>query len=184
MTPMRITEHLAGCSACARFAGELDVLSGRIVSSDPGSSSALSSRILTTLAEADATRRHVLSLAQLRWLVGLAGAVQLTLALPVLFGAVGPGLHAGRELGSLQLAIGVGLVVAAVQPMRAAGVLPVVGVVTGLTVVVAGIDLAAGAASLGGELVHVSELVGLAALWALARRTPLVPAPTRRLSAS
>src|SRR5690606_33190561 len=53
MTPMRITEHLAGCSACARFAGELDVLSGRIVSSDPRSSSALSSRILTTLAEAD-----------------------------------------------------------------------------------------------------------------------------------
>lgn len=150
----------------------------------PGSSPALTSRILTSLAEADAARRHVLSVVQLRWLVAFAGAVQLALAVPVLFGAVGPGFHAGRELGSLQLAIGVGLIVAAMQPMRAAGVLPIVGVVTALTVVIAAIDVAAGVASLGGELVHVSELVGLAALWALARRTPIAVSPARRLSPS
>jgi predicted anti-sigma-YlaC factor YlaD len=83
-----------------------------------------------------------------------------------------PALHLGRDLGALELALGIGFLVAAYQPHRAAGVLPIAAVAAGVVVVAVAIDLIAGRTSLLAELTHLSELVGVVALWALTRRLP------------
>lgn len=174
VSPAAVRDHLVSCGGCAAFATalpDLDVRSqGRAVTSALPSTSA----ILTRLAAPGITRGP--SVVQLRWLVGLAGASQLLLAVPMLLGLMGPDVHAGRDLGALQLALGVGLALAALQPRRAAGVLPVAAVVAASTVVIAAIDVATGAASVAGELTHLSELIGVAALWALTRRATTSPA--------
>ena len=42
--------------------------------------------------------------------------------------------------------------------------------------IAAGVDLAAGRAAILSELTHLTELVGVVALWALTRRLPDTPA--------
>ncbi|MEX0834758.1 MAG: hypothetical protein WD010_01605, partial [Nitriliruptor sp.] len=115
----------------------------------------------------------------LQVLVGLAGVVQLVLAVPVLVGLVGPAIHLGRDLGAFELALGAGLLLAAWEPRRAAGVLPIAAVAAVVATLAGAMDLVAGRATILSELTHVTELVGVAALWALTRRSPddTVPRP-------
>jgi predicted anti-sigma-YlaC factor YlaD len=126
-----------------------------------------------------ASRRRDRS-AEVRALVALAGLAQLVIALPMLLGLVGPDLHLGRDLGALQVALGVGLLFAAAQPRRAHGLLPVAVVVASVTVVAAAIDVMTGVASLAAESTHLAELVGVVVLWALSRQVPVETAPTLR----
>jgi predicted anti-sigma-YlaC factor YlaD len=72
----------------------------------------------------------------------------------------------------------VGLLVVAWRPDRAAGILPVVGVVVLCLVATSAVDIAAGRAAPGSEVSHAPELVGLVAVWLLARSSaPALPRP-------
>lgn len=187
----QVREHLAGCAACARFADALAALAQRPAAraDQPAAQPPdLTERILAAraaeLAAAPASTRPAVDgppSGAVRALVVLAGTVQLLVAAPALLGLVGPDLHVGRDLGALQLALGVGLVLAGLQPHRAAGVLPVAAAVAGATLLTITVDVTAGAATLAGELTHLSEFVGVVALWLLARRSrgprPLPPTP-------
>lgn len=167
-----VARHLQGCRGCATFRDALPVATRRAVVAQAEAVPDLTGPILTALAE-DRTAEQDRRTRDLRVLVGLAGVVQLALAIPVLVGLAGPAAHLGRDLGALELALGVGLLLAAVQPQRAHGVLPIAAVVA-VTVTLAGvIDLVAGRATPIAELTHISELIGVAALWALTRRLPL-----------
>ena len=169
-----LTAHLRVCAACARFEATAGAMARRTRVAAVQAVPNLTAPILVALDEqriAPAGRRRK----RLRALVGLAGAAQLVIAIAALAGRFGPDLHAGRELGALQLALGVGLVLAAWQPRRGPGVLPILAVLAVVTLVTAVVDVRTGAASVTGELVHLVELIGVLALWGLVRGLPDVP---------
>ncbi|WP_052664919.1 zf-HC2 domain-containing protein [Nitriliruptor alkaliphilus] len=166
-----VQRHLDGCAACRRFAAAVPQVNREVRVGGAAQVPDLTAPILVALAEDRAATVDVRT-SQLRVLVALAGVVQLTLAVPVLLGLTGPALHVGRDLGAFEFALGAGLLFAAWQPARAAGVLPI-AVIVAVTTTLAGIvDLVAGRATILSELNHLTELIGVAALWALTRRLP------------
>ena len=171
-----VARHLQGCAACERFVDDLAALARRtrVGAADqvPDLTASIMAQVATPPPSPSSSVRSARRRRDVRALVALAGVAQLILALPMLLGLLGPDLHLGRDLGAAQVAIGVGLVFAAVQPRRSVGLLPVVAVVAAASVVAATIDVATGAASLAAELTHLAELVGVAALWALSRQLP------------
>lgn len=173
-----VERHLEACEGCTDHLEAVVGLGRRLRVGAAVEVPDLTAPILVALAE-DRTAAATGWTGRLRGLVALAGGVQLALAVPALLGVAGPDVHLGRDLAALQLALGVGFLVAAWQPSRAAGLLPVAAVVGILTIVTAGTDVVAGTASLTAEAAHLSEVVGVAALWALRRRVPLGPLPMR-----
>ena len=171
-----VERHLDACAACTDHLDDVVALGRRLRVGGAVDVPDLTAPILVALAD-DRAAMATGWTTRLRGLVALAGAVQLALALPALVGVVGPDVHLGRDLAALQLALGVGFLVAAWQPSRAAGLLPVAGVVVVVTLLTVSIDVAAGAASLAAEAAHLSEVAGVAALWALHRRVPFRPLP-------
>jgi predicted anti-sigma-YlaC factor YlaD len=167
--------HTDGCVPCERYGASLTAVTRRVRVAPADAVPDLTAPILAALAD-DRAAAPVRRLTDVRVLVGLAGAVQLLLALPVLLGVTAPALHLGRELGALELALGVGFLLAAYQPHRAAGVLPVAVAAVAVVAVGAAVDLLAGRAAVVAELGHLTELVGVAALWVLTRRLPDEPA--------
>lgn len=169
--------HAEGCEPCGRYAERLATVTRqvRVAAAEPVPDLTASILVAITRDRAATGDRR---LRDLRVLVGLAGAVQVVLALPILVGAWAPALHVGRDLGALELALGLGLLLAALQPHRAAGVLPVAAAAVAVVSVAAVVDLAAGRAGLVSELTHLTELVGVLALWGLTRRFPDAPTPT------
>jgi predicted anti-sigma-YlaC factor YlaD len=103
--------------------------------------------------------------------LAVVALVQIGVALPALLFGEDAGLpvHAAHHLGSFAVALGVGFLVAAWRPSRVAGLLPFAAALVACLVVTSAIDLASGRAAAGSELTHATELVGLAALWLLAR---------------
>ena len=84
--------------------------------------------------------------------------------------------HVARHLGSFALALGVGLLFVAWKPERAAGLLPVVAAVVICLVGSSVLDIVQGRAAPGAEVSHATELVGLVAVWLLARtHGPVTP---------
>ncbi|GGI02935.1 hypothetical protein [Egicoccus halophilus] len=170
-TGAREHDHLRDCGGCRTFVAALPRLERQVQGARGVPAPQLTADVLVAItAEATAEReRRVL---ELRWLIGLAGVAQLLLAIPLIAGLMGPVAHVGRDLGALELALGIGLLFAAWQPERAAGVLPIAAVVATAAVVTGALDLAAGRATLLQELPHLTEIVGVLALWALTRRLP------------
>lgn len=173
-----VTRHLDDCAECRRYAQAVGVLDRRVRIGVAEQVPDLTAAVLISLAD-DRAATQDRRTRDLRGLVALAGLVQLALAMPGLVGLVGPDLHLGRDLAALQLALGVGFLVAAWQPSRAAGLLPVAGVVALAALATGMVDVATGAATLAGELTHLTELVGVAALYGLRRRVPSGPLPLR-----
>ncbi len=163
-----VDAHLAVCGGCGRFAARAaDVTRyGRVA---PVRVPDRSAAIVAAVA-ADAA--GVRALPVMRGLTAAAGAVQLALALPALLFASGAHVHLVRELGALQLAVAVGFLVAAWQPRRAAGLLPVALVVAVAGAAVAVVDLLTGATTVTAELAHLPELLGMVVLWYLVKATP------------
>lgn len=179
-----VHHHLGTCATCQRFATALPDVARRTRLAAATPVPVLTGPIVAAAATPPGRRSR--RVRDLRVLVALAGVAQLVLALPLLVGVIGPDLHLGRDLGALQVALGVGLLFAAYQPRRAAGVLPIAAVVAAVTVIAATVDVATGAVSLTAELTHLSEIVGVLALWRLTRHLsrpshgPAAPASPRR----
>ena len=76
--------------------------------------------------------------------------------------------HLARHLGSFDIALGVGLFIAAWRPQRARGVLPIAAALAGSMFVTALIDASDGTTPLAGEAYHLLEFAGLVLVWALA----------------
>jgi predicted anti-sigma-YlaC factor YlaD len=116
-----------------------------------------------------------------RWLLLLVGATMLLAALPSVLGA-GAG-HLLRDAGITDVALAVGVLTAAWQPWRAAGVLPVVLVLAAGLSVTSAADVLAGGVSPVDEAVHTLAPTAALLLWRLRRRTPAAPAgpPARHL---
>ena len=76
--------------------------------------------------------------------------------------------HLARHLGSFDIALGVGLFVAAWRPQRARGFLPIAAALAGSMFVTALIDASDGTTPMIGEAYHLLEVAGLVLVWALA----------------
>ena len=164
-----IDQHLRACAACRGFQESVvGVTRAARVLVEPTVADR-STSIVAALVDDREPRRDV---GRWRLITGVAGVVQAAIAMPALLGVMGSDLHLGRELGVLQLALAVGFVLAAVQPRRSHGVAPIAAVVAVAGVVMAGVDVMAGAATLAEETVHLSQLVAVFVLWRLARAVP------------
>lgn len=181
--------HLNTCTSCETWAESLGALHRlvRVREADPVPD--LTAEILAQAPRPSSAGRHPrvadpVSVA--RWALFAVALTQLVLAAPglVLGEAAGTTVHVARELGAFDLALAVGLLVAAWQPARAWGLLPVaaaLALVLGATAVV---DVAQGRAGSLGEVHHLLDLAGVALLWRVARDEQPAVTPTRRLLAS
>jgi predicted anti-sigma-YlaC factor YlaD len=162
-----VDRHLASCPACTTFAADLAGLDRltRLVPAEPVPD--LTAAVMAASAPAPADPRRQAA----RWSLVLVATAQLVLALPSLFvGASGSTVHTTRELGSWSAALAVGLLVAAWQPARARGMLPLGLVLAGVLSLGALVDVVAGTTAGAGESIHLLEIAGIALLWLLARR--------------
>lgn len=158
--------HIAGCAECRAFATGLAPLlrASRLRTAEAVPD--LTGAILTAAAE-DRVARGAARQDQVRGVLALVGVAQAVVAIVSLL--TDGGLHLGRELAAWELALGVGFVVAALQPSRATGMVPMVAVLS-LTVIVGAIgDLAAGTTTLLAEAGHLVEVVGVLLVVAVSR---------------
>jgi predicted anti-sigma-YlaC factor YlaD len=105
----------------------------------------------------------------LRAVLAAIGLVQIALGLPALLFGDGAGvpIHTARHLASFAVALGVGFVVAAWRPDRVGGLLAISAAVVACLVITSAVDVASGRATIGGELTHAPEVMGLVVLWLL-----------------
>jgi predicted anti-sigma-YlaC factor YlaD len=168
-----LDDHLEGCAACRNHAEDLALLhrAVRVRAAEPVPD--LSAAVLAAAAPL-LPRRHAVDLEWVRYALFAVALTQLVLALPLLLLGDDPDatIHVARELGAFDVALAAGLLVAAWQPVRARGLLPMALALGAGMAVTAVADVARGDAPALGEAHHVLDLVGMALLWALARRTP------------
>jgi predicted anti-sigma-YlaC factor YlaD len=175
--PMAVDHHVRECAACRAWIESAEATHRQVRLAAAPTVPDLSARVLgaigpsrrppswltpTPLGERDRGIRLGLAVIAL---------VQIGVALPALLFGEDAGLpaHTARHLGSFAVALGVGFLVAAWRPSRIAGLFPVAVVAVVCLVASSALDVASGRAAAGGELAHAPELVGLAALWLLAR---------------
>jgi predicted anti-sigma-YlaC factor YlaD len=193
--------HVAGCAGCRAWNDDLMALHGmiRVRPADPVPD--LSAAIVAAhLPAAGGGRRAWLRgraaapsvrpaladpISGARWALFVVALTQLILAGPALLlgDDAGATVHVARELGTFDVALAIGLVVAAWQPARAWGLLPVAAAFGLVLVGAAGLDLADGTIGLGGETHHLLDLAGVVLLWRVARewrRHDVITTPTAR----
>lgn len=158
--------HVATCDVCAAFAAGAAVLhrSLRVRAAEPVPD------LTDTILRATAATRPQPVREWARFALLAVATTQLVLAVPALLFGDDPGasIHVARELGSFDVAIAVGLLWAAWQPRRAAGLLPLACALAGAMVFTAVLDVAGDDAPVLGEAHHLLDLAGLGILWALA----------------
>ena len=161
-----LQRHLATCDACAAYAGRSEALhrSMRLSAIDE-----VPDLVAAIVAAAPRQPRHVVE-ELMRYALGVLAATQLLLAIPELFArSTNESVHVARHLGGWDLAFAVGLLVVAMQPWRARGLLPMVAALAGVMAVTAVFDMLNHQAAGLGEASHVFELAGLALVWLIAR---------------
>lgn len=173
--PGAVDAHLAVCTRCAAWganAGALHrVVRVREVEVMPDLSGAIVDAFVAAAGPRSGRSAAVAPVGTARWALFSVALTQLVVALPSLLVGVSSGtaMHVTRELGSFDVALAVGLLVATLQPARAWGLLPVAAalalVMMGTTVV----DLLEGRTSTLGEAHHLLDLAGVALLWLVAR---------------
>jgi predicted anti-sigma-YlaC factor YlaD len=172
-----VDRHVAGCAPCRAWVVSAEELHRQVRLAAAPRVPDLSGRVLAAIGP---TRRRVSWLAPtplsardrgIRLGLAVIALVQIGVALPALLFGEEAGLptHTARHLGSFAVALGVGFLVAAWRPSRVPGLFAVAVAVVACLVASTAIDVASGSAAAGSELAHTPELVGLAALWLLAR---------------
>lgn len=168
-----VATHLSACAACRAYELRATALHRQVRVAPAPEVPDLTARILGAIGAAEPTPApsHLDA-----WRLGLAfiGVVQIGLGVPaLLFGAdAGLPVHTARHLGSFAIALAVGFLFAAWRPSRVAGLFPVAAALVACLVFTSIVDIASGRAAPGGELGHVTELLGLALLWLVRRSAP------------
>jgi predicted anti-sigma-YlaC factor YlaD len=157
--------HLDTCPSCRRYADRVSLL-GRQLRVRPAEP-------VPDLVAAVVARARPARLGRGGWLrpaLAWVAVVMLIQSVPaLLFGSVpGTDEHLARHLGAFGAALAIGFVYAAWKPHRAFGLLPFTAALVATTLVSVIADLVSGTRTPVAELIHVSELVGLALLWMVA----------------
>ncbi|MET0901777.1 MAG: zf-HC2 domain-containing protein [Acidimicrobiales bacterium] len=177
-----IDTHLRTCGACQRWSEELATLHRMVRVREAEPVPDLTAAILGTPAASPRRRPRREAISPARWALFVVALSQLILAAPALLLGedAGATVHVARELGSFDVALAVGLLVAAWQPARAWGLLPVIAALGLVMAGTAVVDVVRGTASGLGEAHHVLDLAGLALLWWVAREEQSSPVGRHR----
>ena len=169
-----VDAHVDTCRACAAWSEELHLLHRMVRVREAEPVPDLTAAILGAGREAPvgarrAPRTEPVSVA--RWALFVVALTQLVLAGPALLLGEGSGatVHVARELGSFDVALSIGLLLAAWQPARAWGLFPVMAALALVMGGTAILDVVRGTATSLGEAHHVLDLAGVALLWLVAR---------------
>jgi predicted anti-sigma-YlaC factor YlaD len=186
-----LDEHVATCAACAGWNDELSVLHRMVRVREAEAVPDLSAAIVDACAPGlTAARRRAPApvrrspvgevISPARWGLFVVALTQLVLAAPALLLGedAGATVHVARELGSFDVALAVGLLVAAWQPARAWGLFPLVAALGLVIAGTAGLDLIDGSTSTVSEAHHLLDLAGVALVWLVARDAATSPGPT------
>jgi predicted anti-sigma-YlaC factor YlaD len=157
--------HLAQCPSCRSFAADLEHVD-RMVRIRPAEP-------VPDLVAAVTARARPARLGRGGWLrpaLAWVAIVMLIQSLPALLlgEAAGTSPHLARHLGAFGAALAVGFAYAAWKPHRAFGLLPFTAALVATTSVSIVADIATGSRTPLAELIHVTELAGLALLWIVA----------------
>jgi predicted anti-sigma-YlaC factor YlaD len=157
--------HLSGCAACRSFAIDVARLD-RMVRIRPAEP-------VPSLVASVTARARPARLGRGGWLrpaLAWVAVVMLVQSMPaVLFGETsGTSPHLARHLGAFGAALAIGFAYAAWRPHRAFGLLPFTAALVATTSVSIIADIATGSRTPLAELIHVTELAGLALLWMVA----------------
>jgi predicted anti-sigma-YlaC factor YlaD len=178
--------HLAQCPACTRWQASAQALTRTIRVRPVGPEPDLVDAVLAAAPEHTAPPRHTALVPRLA--LAAVAIAQLWLALAqLLAGATGDHTagHAGggisahlfNEGAAWNLALGVGLLVAAVSTHRAAGLLPTLGGFVAVLLAFSVNDLVAGTATTTRVVSHLPLLAGLVLLHLVARAHRGQPTP-------
>ena len=163
--------HLAHCEACRRFESEAIGLTRAVRVAATEAAPDMTSTIMAAINEERVGRSSRFDPQALRIGLITLAVVQMLLAVPVLlFGRdAGAPIHLAREIGSFDFALAVGFFFVGWRPARAYGMLPLVAAVVLCRSVTTAVDLVRGTATLLDESAHLLEVMGLAAVWEMAR---------------
>jgi predicted anti-sigma-YlaC factor YlaD len=157
--------HLAHCGGCRQFASDMERIDRmiRIRPAEP----------VPSLVASVTARARPARLGRGGWLrpaLAWVAAVMLIQSVPaLLFGqASGTSPHLARHLGAFGAALAIGFAYAAWKPHRAFGLLPFTAALVATTTVSIVADIVTGSRTPLAELIHVTELAGLALLWMVA----------------
>ncbi len=158
-------DHLARCPACRNFAADLERID-RMVRIRPAEP-------VPDLVAMVTARARPARLGRGGWLrpaLAWVAIVMLVQSLPALLlgETSGTSPHLARHLGAFGAALAVGFAYAAWKPYRAFGLLPFTAALVGTTTVSIVADIVTGSRTPLAELIHVTELAGLALLWMVA----------------
>lgn len=175
-----VDTHVAGCRACRAWSDEVTTLHRMVRIREAEPVPDLSAAIVDSFVPNPAPRRGSPSprrsglgepVSGARWALFVVALTQLVLAAPALLGDdPGATVHVARELGSFDVALAIGLLVAAWQPARAWGLLPVAASLACVLAGTAVFDVLNGRTGSLGEAHHLLDLAGVALLWTVARQ--------------
>lgn len=163
--------HLAHCEACRRFESEAIGLTRAVRVAATEAAPDMTPTIMAAINEERVGRASRFDPQALRIGLVTLAVVQMLLAVPVLlFGRdAGAPIHLAREIGSFDFALAVGFFFVGWRPARAYGMLPLVAAVVLCLSVTTAVDLVRGTATLLDESAHLLDVLGLAAVWEMAR---------------
>ena len=166
LDPRLVSAHVARCSDCAAFREDVHRFARHAGLEQSAPMTDLAPAIVKAARTAD--RLSVWWVLRLG-LVVVAVQIAVFAAPALLLGeSANTGEHAARHLGSFALAYAIGLVVVALRPAKARGMLPTATALAGCLLITAVIDVARGQSPIVGEIIHLPELLGLVFVWLLA----------------
>jgi predicted anti-sigma-YlaC factor YlaD len=160
-----VDAHLTGCLTCQQYVADLEHVD-RMIRVRPAEP-------VPSLVAAVTARARPARLGRGGWLrpaLAWVAVVMLVQSLPaLLFGdASGTSPHLARHLGAFGAALAIGFAYAAWKPHRAFGLLPFTAALVATTTVSVVADIVTGSRTPLAELIHITELAGLALLWMVA----------------
>jgi predicted anti-sigma-YlaC factor YlaD len=163
--------HLTTCSACAAWNDELHALHRMVRVREAEPVPDLTGAILDAAPSPARLAYRTELISPARWALFVVALTQLVLAAPALLLGedAGAPVHVARELGAFDVALAIGMLVAAWQPARAWGLLPVIAALGLVMAGTAVLDVARGTTTGFSEAHHLLDLAGLVLLWQVAR---------------
>ena len=166
LDPRLVNAHVTRCTDCASFREDVHRLSRHVALEQSVPMADVAPQIVRAARIAD--RLSVWSVLRLGLIVVAVQIAVFAAPALILGESADAGEHAARHLGSFALAYAIGLVVVALRPAKARGMLPTATALAGCLVLTAVVDVARGRSPIVGEIIHHPELLGLVFVWLLA----------------